>query len=80
MAAVFSEGSMQEISGKKVEVKTSTPKGSGPVGRGPGLLAGRGLSLGPGATYGPAYGMGPPGYPMPAGEQRLSKGVTCSCT
>ena len=30
---VFSSGTMHEISGKKVEVKTATPRGSGPVGR-----------------------------------------------
>ena len=34
VAAVFAAGSMQELNGKRVEVKAATPKGSGPVGRG----------------------------------------------
>uniref|UniRef100_A0A383VZF2 RRM domain-containing protein n=1 Tax=Tetradesmus obliquus TaxID=3088 RepID=A0A383VZF2_TETOB len=74
VAAVFSAGSMQELNGKKVEVKAATPKGSGPIGRGPGLLPGRGLGFGPGREglmgrypEGYPYGMGPTGYPMPAG-------------
>ena len=32
---VFGGGPMHEISGKKVEVKAATPRGSGPQGRGP---------------------------------------------
>lgn len=33
---VFTTGTMHDISGKRVEVKTATPRGSGPVGRGAG--------------------------------------------
>ena len=33
VAAVFAAGSMQELNGKRVEVKAATPKGLGPVGR-----------------------------------------------
>lgn len=73
--AVFEAGSMHEISGKRVEVKSATPKGSGPQGRGPGPAfmgrngmaggggGGRGFSAG-GRGYG--YGMQQyPGYQMP---------------
>ena len=35
MDQVFGGGPMHEISGKKVEVKPATPRGSGPQGRGP---------------------------------------------
>lgn len=31
---VFTAGTMHDISGKRVEVKTATPRGSGPIGRG----------------------------------------------
>ena len=34
----FSAGPMHDLAGKKVEVKPATPRGSGPVGRGGGLL------------------------------------------
>jgi heterogeneous nuclear ribonucleoprotein A1/A3 len=80
VASVFNAGSMQELGGKKVEVKTATPKGSGPIGRGPAGMAataalGRGITLPAGASRGImpgrfgefAYGIGPAGYPMPAG-------------
>eukprot|EP00878_Enallax_costatus_P017996 GHUV01018922.1.p1 GENE.GHUV01018922.1~~GHUV01018922.1.p1 ORF type:complete len:230 (+),score=48.72 GHUV01018922.1:339-1028(+) len=74
--AVFAAGSIQEISGKRVEVKTATPKGSGPIGRGPGLLLGQRLGM-PGAAVAgrypegmTPYGMGPAGYhPMPGAER-----------
>lgn len=34
---VFTAGTMHELAGKRVEVKTATPRGSGPLGgRGPG--------------------------------------------
>ncbi len=66
MAAVFAAGSMQEINGKRVEVKAATPKGSGPVGSGPAsmaTMAGRGMGYGypprgimPGARYPGDYG------------------------
>lgn len=51
---------MQEINGKRVEVKAATPKGSGPVGRSPaiGAMAGRGM----GYAY-PPRGMMPGRYP-----------------
>lgn len=51
---------MQEINGKRVEVKAATPKGSGPVGRGAamGPMAGRGM----GYAY-PPRGMMPGRYP-----------------
>eukprot|EP00877_Chromochloris_zofingiensis_P001906 jgi/Chrzof1/11716/Cz06g06190.t1 len=74
---VFQAGPMHEISGKKVEVKNATPKGSGPQGRGitPGgrgalLPGGRGFL--PGRAYPefpPGYGMGP-GYHIPPGSMR----------
>lgn len=57
MGAVFNAGSMQEINGKRVEVKAATPKGSGPVGRGAGGMAG---------MAGGRAGMGP--YPYSGGR------------
>lgn len=36
MEKVFITGTMHDISGKRVEVKTATPRGSGPIGRGGG--------------------------------------------
>lgn len=64
VAAVFGAGSMQEINGKRVEVKAATPKGSGPVGRGAamGPMAGRGM----GYAY-PPRGMLPGRYPADYG-------------
>jgi hypothetical protein len=57
---------MQEISGKRVEVKAATPKGSGPVGRGgPGAMGAMG-AMPPGRGLGFAYptrGMVPGRYP-----------------
>jgi hypothetical protein len=83
---VFSAGSMQEINGKKVEVKAATPKGSGPIGRGPGLMPGRGLGFGPGREglmagrypEGYPYGMGPTGYPVPAGKSSRKEELWCA--
>jgi hypothetical protein len=74
---------MQEINGKKVEVKAATPKGSGPIGRGPGLMPGRGLGFSPGREglmagrypEGYPYGMGPTGYPVAAGESSNNAAV-----
>lgn len=76
---VFQAGPMHEISGKKVEVKNATPKGSGPQGRGitPGgrgalLPGGRGFL--PGRAYPefpPGYGMGP-GYHIPPGDAAVA--------
>lgn len=69
---VFSSGTMHEISGKKVEVKNATPRGSGPVGRlntpgrgmGRGDMPGRGGGFGgevdPSQAYSIPYGI--PGY------------------
>lgn len=76
--AVFAAGSIQEIAGKRVEVKTATPKGSGPIGRGPGLLLGQRLGM-PGAAVAGRYpegmtpypGLGPAGYPMPGAQGRV---------
>ena len=37
MEKVFAAGTMHDLAGKRVEVKTATPRGSGPMGgRGPG--------------------------------------------
>ncbi len=74
MEKVFAAGSMHELSGKKVEVKNATPKGSGPMGRtglGRGaLLPGRGFAIA-GRPYPefaqPGYGMAP-GYQLAPGE------------
>ena len=61
MAAVFAAGSMQELNGKRVEVKAATPKGSGPVGRG---TAGMATMAGRGMGYGyPPRGIMPGRYP-----------------
>jgi len=46
---------MHEISGKRVEVKGATPKGSGPQGRTPGQLP---STLGTAVTGGPAAAAG----------------------
>lgn len=37
---VFTTGTMHDISGKRVEVKTATPRGSGPIGRAQGPAGG----------------------------------------
>jgi hypothetical protein len=83
VAAVFGAGSMQEIAGKRVEVKAATPKGSGPVGRGPamGAMAGRGgmgyagyppRGMMPGRYPGDyGWAMHPGGSPLKEGGQRL---------
>lgn len=63
---VFASGTMHELAGKRVEVKTATPKGAGStLGRGRGITAVRGLMPGRGgpAGYGVAttYGAQLPG-------------------
>ncbi|KIY99006.1 putative RNA-binding protein [Monoraphidium neglectum] len=74
---VFNAGPMHELAGKRVEVKSATPKGSGPQGRGggvalaPGGGAGRGAmgvlgAAASGGVYaGPAGGYGMGGYMAP---------------
>ena len=55
MEKVFAAGQMHELGGKQVEVKSATPKGSGPqAGRG----AGRGAVSAGGAYGGRGYGGG----------------------
>ncbi|KAK9811511.1 hypothetical protein WJX72_005089 [[Myrmecia] bisecta] len=65
---VFAAGSMHEVSGKMVEVKPATPRGSGPVGHGgagpSGLLPPYARGAGPGRGYAGAYSGG---YPGPLG-------------
>lgn len=65
---VFQTGSMHELSGKRVEVKSATPRGSGPIaGRGglvdqrmwgPRPMGGRGMGVFPGQLNPQGYGMG----------------------
>ena len=65
---VFQVGSMHELSGKRVEVKSATPRGSGPVaGRGslaeqrmwgPRSTGGRGMGSFPGQISHQGFGMG----------------------
>ncbi len=65
---VFQVGSMHELSGKRVEVKSATPRGSGPVaGRagiaeqrmwGPRPMGGRGMGIFPGQVSPQGFGMG----------------------
>lgn len=65
---VFQVGSMHELSGKRVEVKSATPRGSGPVaGRGslaeqrmwgPRPMGGRGMGSFPGQMSPQGFGMG----------------------
>lgn len=76
---VFTAGSMQELGGKKVEVKAATPKGSGP--QGPSRFSGRGAfpaaaAAGRGFPGGRAFpaeygqmGFGVPGYLPPGGRR-----------
>jgi heterogeneous nuclear ribonucleoprotein A1/A3 len=73
---------MHELAGKRVEVKSATPKGSGPQGRGggvalaPGGGAGRGAmgvlgAAASGGVYaGPAGGYGMGGYMAPGERSR----------
>lgn len=90
MQKVFAAGSMHDLAGKRVEVKSATPKGSGPQGRGGGILpagmaAGRGAMGAMGAVAAPGmvgqfagpagYGIG--GYMAP-GEQ-LVGGFSAAC-
>lgn len=56
VAKVFEAGSIHELGGKKVEVKSATPKGSGPVGSRLALVApagglGGAAIMGGGASY-----------------------------
>jgi heterogeneous nuclear ribonucleoprotein A1/A3 len=65
---VFQVGTMHELSGKRVEVKSATPRGSGPVaGRGslaeqrmwgPRPMGGRGMGSFPGQMSPQGFGMG----------------------
>lgn len=66
--AVFAHGTMHELGGKRVEVKTATPKGTGSLRqptppRGP-VMVPHGMARPP-ATYGAASGYQPVGYPPP---------------
>ncbi|KAI8474754.1 MAG: hypothetical protein J3K34DRAFT_382980 [Monoraphidium minutum] len=53
---VFNAGPMHELAGKRVEVKSATPKGSGPQGRGGAMPAAGGGPGAPGAGRGGAMG------------------------
>ncbi|KAK9838604.1 hypothetical protein WJX84_007643 [Apatococcus fuscideae] len=64
----FSAGSMHELGGKRVEVKTATPRGSGPMPRTgtPGMPAGLSQLRAPGAR--PVFPGGRPTFPGFSGQ------------
>lgn len=58
VAKVFEAGQMHRVGGKQVEVKSATPKGSGPQAGGRGMPYNYSMGMGMGGPMGMGMGMG----------------------